>query len=154
PPRPRSLNAVLPPDVETICLKALEKEPTDRFTTARDFADELWRWLHDEPLRIRPPTLPERAWRWGRRHRAVARVVLAAVILLLAVSAVLGWTAWQATLHETEARTRMEEEQKRSLAEERLRAEYQVRALVEQARQRLRQPTQNRRREAQAILRQ
>src|SRR5438270_2277374 len=53
PPPPRRLTPELPRDLETVCLKAMAKEPARRYQTARDLADDLRRWLGDEPVRAR-----------------------------------------------------------------------------------------------------
>jgi serine/threonine protein kinase/Flp pilus assembly protein TadD len=83
PRRPRQLNRAVPPELETIVTKAIEKNPADRYATAQELADDLERFLKDEPIRARRPTLVRRARKWARRHRAL--VWSAAVVLLLAV---------------------------------------------------------------------
>jgi len=55
----------------------MEKNPSDRYGSARELADDLGRFLEDKPIRARKPNLPQRAAKWARRHRAV--VVSAAV---------------------------------------------------------------------------
>ncbi len=142
----RTANPAIPRDLETICLKALEKQPVNRFATAQAFAGELGRWLQDEPLRIRPPTRWERVRRRARRHRLVASVVAGASVLLLVVSTVLSWTAYQAHVQAAFAR-------ERERLEAEARAQVQVWALLDQARQRMRTPTQGRRLDTQQILR-
>ncbi|MGH7171508.1 MAG: hypothetical protein ACRELF_02665, partial [Gemmataceae bacterium] len=77
---PRRLEARTPRDLETICLKCLRKEPHRRYASAAELADDLQRFRNGESIRARPPTWPERAVRWVRRHPAVA-VVLATVVL-------------------------------------------------------------------------
>jgi serine/threonine protein kinase len=64
PVRPRLLNPAVPADLETICLKFLEKESTRRYRTARELADELGRWWRGEPVHARPISRAEKVWRW------------------------------------------------------------------------------------------
>lgn len=83
-PRPSSLRPDFPRDLEIICLKCLKKEPTRRYATARELANDLDCWLRHEPISARPPTPWERAVSHIRRHpvrAAVTGVVLFAVLL-------------------------------------------------------------------------
>lgn len=84
PVRPRRLNAGVPADLETICLKCLEKEPKRRYATAQEVADELGRWLRDEPIRVRPAGPVEKAWKWCRRRPALATVIVLSSLMVLA----------------------------------------------------------------------
>ena len=72
PPSPRRLNASIPRDLETITLKCLEKAPAGRYATAQVVADELNRFLRDEPILARPLGRAARVWRWCRRRPALA----------------------------------------------------------------------------------
>lgn len=85
PLSPRLLNPGVPPDLATICLKSLEKEPGRRYATAQEQADELGRFLADEPVLARPAGRAERAWRWCRRKPALAGVIGIAGLLLAAL---------------------------------------------------------------------
>jgi serine/threonine protein kinase/Flp pilus assembly protein TadD len=69
-PKPlRRYNRAVPAELETIVLKALEKSPAERYATAQELADDLARFLRDEPIRARRPTLAQRVRKWARRNR-------------------------------------------------------------------------------------
>jgi hypothetical protein len=80
----RSLDRSIPVELETIILKAVAKEPGDRYATAQEFADDLQCFVDDRPIRARRPTLLEQSTKWARRHRPV--VASAVVALLLSVA--------------------------------------------------------------------
>jgi serine/threonine protein kinase len=83
PVSPRQLNPGVPPDLETICLKCLEKPQNRRYASARELASELRRYLNDEPILARPVTGPARAWRWCRRNPKIAGLLMAIALSLL-----------------------------------------------------------------------
>lgn len=91
PVPPRSLNNKVPRDLETICLKAMAKEPARRYATAQELAADLRRFLDGEPVRARPVGPLEKAWRWGRRNPVLAGggLLAAAACVEVAVAAVL-----------------------------------------------------------------
>jgi WD40 repeat protein/tetratricopeptide (TPR) repeat protein len=86
PDRPRGLDARADRDLETVCLKCLQKEPQRRYRSAEELADELERWLRGEPIQARPVGTWERAVKWARRRPAVAALV---AVSLAAAAAVL-----------------------------------------------------------------
>ena len=87
PPAPRRLNRAIPVELETILLKAISKNAADRYTSAREMAADLQRFLHDQPIRARRPTLWDRARKWSRRHPSL--VGAAVLMLLLCVAGLL-----------------------------------------------------------------
>ncbi|QDV35438.1 serine/threonine-protein kinase [Tautonia plasticadhaerens] len=90
PVPPRQHNPAAPPALQAVCLKALAKDPADRYGSAAELADEVRRWLADEPVRAYPEPPSARLSRWGRRHRSA---VLAAAVVLVAVSLTLAAAA-------------------------------------------------------------
>ncbi len=88
PTPPHRLVRQVPRELETICLKAVEKEPVNRYTTAKEFADDLRRWLLDMPIHARRASLPTRVQRFVRR-RKVSSALAASLVVLLAVTSVL-----------------------------------------------------------------
>jgi len=92
PVPPRLLNPAVPRDLETICLKCLEKEPARRYATAQELADDLGRFLNDEPILARPISPTARFGRWCRRKPLVAGLILA---LHLAFALGLAGVLWE-----------------------------------------------------------
>ena len=104
---PRLLRPKTPRDLETICLKCLEKDPERRYGSAQELADDLDRFLRDEAIRARPVGSCERLWRWCRRNPAVASVSAGALTILLAGVIVSTWLAVRAKRAEQFARAEM-----------------------------------------------
>jgi WD40 repeat protein/tetratricopeptide (TPR) repeat protein len=87
PVRPRRLDQKVPGELETVVLKALEKNPADRYATAQEMADDLRRFLEDRPIRARPPTVVQRLRKWARRHRPlVVSLTACFAIVLVAIA--------------------------------------------------------------------
>ncbi|HXJ75444.1 MAG TPA: serine/threonine-protein kinase, partial [Candidatus Dormibacteraeota bacterium] len=83
---PRTLSPAMPRDLETICLKCLEKNPQRRYISAQELADELGRFLNDEPIQARPISPAGKLARWCRRKPALASAMGAGVALLLVIA--------------------------------------------------------------------
>ena len=91
PARPRSLNPKLDRDLETICLKCLEKEPARRYGSAEALAEDLERWRAGLPIAARPVPVWEKAVKWVKRRRELAALVL---VLHLALLGLIGGGIW------------------------------------------------------------
>ncbi len=96
PVAPRRLQPGVPRDLETVCLKCLEKAPAARYPTAEALADDLRRFQNGEPVRARRTTAVGRAWRWCRRYPALAAALLAVLLAVLGGTAVSWWFALRA----------------------------------------------------------
>ena len=107
-PRPSQHDSGLDKTLEAICLKAMAKEPEDRYPTPKALADDLDRWMADEPVSAYPEPALARLARWGRRHRTL---VAAAALLLM--TAVAGLSVGTVLLSQANART----ERQRRLAQ-------------------------------------
>jgi eukaryotic-like serine/threonine-protein kinase len=96
PRPPRKLNPAVPTELETIALKAMAKNPEERYATAQELADDLRRFLEDRPVLARRPSLWQRLRKWLRRHRSVVTAAgVSAVAGLLITVAVLVASYWQ-----------------------------------------------------------
>lgn len=88
PPSPRTLKPRLGRDIETVCLKCLERDASRRYQTALEVADEFRRILRQEPIKARPITSLERGWRWCKRRPMISG--LAASLVLSLTSGLIG----------------------------------------------------------------
>ena len=110
PPAPRTLNPNTPRDLETIVLKAMEKEPARRYQTAQQLADELRRFGSGKSIKARRPGIPERVARWSRRnHRLVISSTAIAMLALLTTSLVV-WRQERRTAQALTTVSRSEQE--------------------------------------------
>ena len=93
PVRPSTRNKQVDRDLETICLKCLEKEPYRRYGSAEAMAEDLERWLRSEPIQARPSSVIDTVVKWTRRHPAIAALaatVAVALVVIVVISTVLG----------------------------------------------------------------
>lgn len=91
PTPPRRINLAIPVELEIIVQKATEKDPVARYATARDLADDLRRFLQEQPIKARPATPLDRLRKWSRRNRSIVTsgiAVLAVSVVVLAFSMV------------------------------------------------------------------
>jgi tRNA A-37 threonylcarbamoyl transferase component Bud32 len=93
PLSPRRLNAKVSRDLETICLKCLEKDPKRRYASAADLAADLTSFVEFEPIRARPPGLAGRAMRWARRRPAALLTGLVIVLVMAGLAG--GYFLWR-----------------------------------------------------------
>jgi serine/threonine protein kinase/WD40 repeat protein len=121
PPRPRQLDPHIPRDLETIVLKAIAKEPGDRYPIAGELAEDLRRFLADRPIRARRTSALERTWRWCRRNPAVA--ALTAFIALLVVTIAVGASLVALKLDSAATDLREERDKAQRSEQEAIRAE-------------------------------
>jgi serine/threonine protein kinase len=120
----RGARKAIPEELETIILKALAKEPGDRYATAQDFADDLACFLEDRPIQARRPSLVEKATKWARRHRAVVGSAVAA--LVISVAGLTVSTVLAARAYERERGKAKEADQQRTRAEDNFRLARQA----------------------------
>ena len=92
PPAVRRIDRSVPRDLEAVCLKCLEKSRDRRYATAGALADDLHRWLRNEPTLARPTGLVRRTVQWARRRPAIAALLL---VSLLAITGVTGTNLWR-----------------------------------------------------------
>ncbi len=121
PEPPRRSNPKVDRDLETICLKCLEKEPGQRYGSAEALAEELESWLRGEPIAARPVGRLDRLWRWCRRNPVLAVLTCALVgtLVLLIIGLVVGSIViWHQKVRADEA-YKSEAEQRRRADEKR-----------------------------------
>src|SRR5262245_48365787 len=94
PTAPARLCSKVPRDLETICLKCLQKEPAKRYATAEALADDLRRFLDGKPIAARPAGIGERAWKWAKRRPALATLI---GVIFAAAGILAGSVTWSYT---------------------------------------------------------
>jgi tetratricopeptide (TPR) repeat protein len=122
PVPPRRLQPGVARDLETVCLKCLQKEPARRYASALVLADDLRHFLDGEPIRARPVGPAGRLWRWGQRNPKVA-----SLLAILAVVVAAGTATVTALWLMAEERRRLAETHLREAQQERERAEESFR---------------------------
>ncbi len=106
PKPPRAVDRHVPFELETIVFKAVSKNPADRYASAREFADDLRRFVDNRPILARRPTMTQRLRKWGRRHPSVAIATVVLLLLVAVGSSVSAVLIWQAHEREREAHER------------------------------------------------
>jgi serine/threonine protein kinase len=119
PKPPRHRNRAIPVELETIILKAVAKNPAERYATAQELADDLRRFLEDKTIRAKRPTVVQRLAKWGRRHRGVLgtlAISTAVALVVVTVVALIGYWRTSAAL-EREATARRQADRARATSE-------------------------------------
>ena len=91
--RPRTVKPEIPRPLEAVCIKAMARDPNERYVSPKALCDDIRHWLDDEPVLAFPDSFARRLARWTRRHRAATRV---AVVGLIAMIASVSWPLFQA----------------------------------------------------------
>lgn len=105
PAAPHESNPMVPRELSIICLKCLEKNPSHRYASAAELADDLDRWQRREPIQARRTSWLKRAIRWGQRQPAIAGLAVSVAFLLVAVAVGSALFAWQVAEKEKQRQT-------------------------------------------------
>jgi serine/threonine protein kinase/Tfp pilus assembly protein PilF len=95
PRKPQQINSRIPQDLETIVLKAIEKNPADRYATAQELADDLRRFREYQTIKAKRPNLPQSILKWSRRNQRLVAGVTLAMALLVLVSTFSAFQIWR-----------------------------------------------------------
>ena len=128
PISPKQFLPKMPVDIETICLKALQKDPAKRYGSCAEMASDLGRFLRNEPIQARPVGPIEHAWRWCRRNPLVASLSTAAIMALLAVAIVSTWS----TLTLRDKNAQLVKSQEATLEQARIAKENETKAVEQE----------------------
>jgi len=132
PEPPRAHRPDVPRDLETICLKAMARRSDDRYANCQELAQDLRRWLHDEPIRARKMGPLERAAKWARRNPVLA--CLTAIVTALALVSTISAGGLLVSRQQLAAALQSEQEQRELAQAETARAEGQARTAKEKSR--------------------
>lgn len=104
PTSPRSMNPDIDRDLETICLKCLQKSPSQRYKSARALKSDLELYLSDKPITARPVSIAEQFLRWCRRNPFAATMAVSAgaALLVAIISILIGWRTAVSALAESD----------------------------------------------------
>jgi WD40 repeat protein/serine/threonine protein kinase len=108
PVPPSRFQPEVPRDLETICLKCLRKERHRRYASAAALAEDLDRFLHNQPILARPTNMAERLWKGARRHPALATISVLFILFAFLANALLFWKWRDADEARTQAQNRLE----------------------------------------------
>ena len=128
PRPPRRVDSAVPVELETIVLKAMGKDPDERYATAKDLADDLRRFLDDKTIHARKPTRRQRIVKWARRHQSLLKSLIAVLLLAVAGLVLTVFLIWREKEQTREALAKAEANYTRAEAA-RQRAEANARAL-------------------------
>lgn len=140
PPSPVKLNASIPIELDTICLKCLEKDPARRYQTSSELASDLKCWLTGHPIQARPIGRLHRSWRWCNRNRTISRLSAVIFLSLLAGIVISARFAIEARLETTFAKSETERAHSHAMRADRLAeteraARIEIRALIDAERE-------------------
>ena len=102
PAAPKRPEGRLPRDLAVICLKCLRKNPTERYPTASDLADDLDRFIAGEPIKARPVSTVEAAWKWAKRRPDLAALAIFSLVVAVTGFALVIWK-WRDAVHARDA---------------------------------------------------